>query len=246
MMVLAALPGFTQTTAMDFTKTDCDGTEHHLFQELEAGNVVVLEYIMLGCPSCIVASERIRQLIVPFEATHPGRVRQYMFGYIKYYTCAQLKSWQTDNNLSGTMFEDGSSQVGYYGGMGMPTIAIAAGNTHQILFVKVGFQDSDTTAIKAAIATGLQYNPQGIGDDLGGQGVRISPTLFTDRFTVTLPAVASGKVLVYDLSGREVAYRDFEATAEIRLGDLTLRSGIYLVVLKTSEGILGSMKVVRQ
>jgi len=246
LFVFASGRGVAQTTAMDFTRTDCDGAQHHLFQELNEGKVVVLEYIMLGCPSCIVASERIRELIAPFEASNPGRVRQYMFGFIKNYTCAQLKSWQNENNLSGTMFEDGSSQVGYYGGMGMPTIVVTATSTHQVLFVKVGFQESDTTAIKAAIATGLQYTPQGIGNDLSGQGIRIYPTLFTDRFSVSLPAVSSGRLMIFDLLGKEVAVRDFEAVSAFTVGDLNLRSGIYFAVLRTSEGILGSMKVIRQ
>jgi hypothetical protein len=169
-----------------------------------------------------------------------------MFGFIKNYTCAQLKSWQNENSLSGTMFEDGSSQVGYYGGMGMPTIVVTAASTHQVLFVKVGFQESDTTAIKAAIATGLQYTPQGIGNDLSGQGVRIYPTLFTDRFSVSLPAASSGRLMIFDLLGKEVAVRDFEAVSAFTVGDLNLRSGIYFAVLRTSEGILGSMKVIRQ
>ena len=115
-------------------------------RNLNDGKVVVLEYIMLGCPSCIVATEHISQLIVPFEAAHPGRVRQYMFGFIKNYTCAQLSQWKTDNNLEGTVFEDGSSQVGYYGGMGMPTIVVTATNNHTVLYRKLGFEPSDTTA----------------------------------------------------------------------------------------------------
>jgi hypothetical protein len=245
-LAFSAGRGVSQTTAMDFTRADCDGAEHHLYQELNEGKVVVLEYIMLGCPSCILASQKITELIGPFEATNPGRVKQYMFGFIKNYTCAQLKSWQSENTLSGTVFEDGSSQVGYYGGMGMPTIVVTANNTHQVLYVKVGYQESDTTAIKAAIATGLQYNPQGIGDDLSGQGVRIYPTLFTDRFNVSLPAAASGKLMIFDMLGREVAAQDFDATSAFTVGGLNLHGGIYFVVLKTSEGILGSMKMIRQ
>jgi hypothetical protein len=246
LMILTAARGFSQTTSMDFTRADCDGVEHHLYQELNEGKVVVLEYIMLGCSSCILATDQIKQLIEPFEASNPGRVKQYIFGFIKNYTCAQLKSWQTENDLRGTLFEDGSSQVGYYGGMGMPTIVVTAANTHQVLYKKVGFEPSDTTAIKTAIATGLQYNPQGLGDDLSAKGVSIYPTLFTDRLNVLLPYVSSGQLLVFDMLGKKVAIRDFEATSAFTVGGLDLKSGIYFVVLNTSDGILGSMKVIRK
>lgn len=245
-LALSAGRGVSQTTSMDFTRTDCDGVEHHLYQELDEGKVVVLEYIMLGCSSCILATDQIKQLIEPFEASKPGRVKQYIFGFIKNYTCTQLVSWQTENDLRGTLFEDGSSQVGYYGGMGMPTIVITANNTHQVLYKKVGFEPSDTTAIKTAITTGLQYNPQGIGDDLFSKGVRIYPTLFTDRFNVTLPSFSTGRILVFDLLGKEVATQDFTATTAFTVGGLNLKSGIYFVVLRTTDGILGSMKVIRQ
>jgi hypothetical protein len=245
-LLLAGLAGRGQTVSMDFTRNDCNGTEHHLYQELNDGRVVVLEYIMLGCSSCILASEQVRDLLAPFETTHPGRARQYIFGFIKNYTCSQLNSWQTENGLAGTIFEDGSSQVGYYGGMGMPTIVVTAGNTHQVLYKKLGFEPSDTTAIIAAIQTGLQYNPQSIGDDLRAKGVKIYPTVFTDQFSVSLPSTLSGSLELYNVLGRQVASKEFSATASFSMGGLNLDSGIYLVVIRTADGILGSMKVICQ
>ena len=246
MTAAAALSARSQTTSMDFTRTDCDGIEHHLYQELDEGKVVVLEYIMLGCSSCIIATEEVKKVIEPFETSNPGRVKQYIFGFIKNYTCTQLEAWQEEYNLRGTMFEDGSSQVGYYGGMGMPTIVVTATNTHQVLFRKVGFEMSDTTEIRNAIMAGLQYNPQAIGDDLRAKGIRIYPTVFTDRLHVTLPAPMSGKMQIFDLSGREVAVMEFGNTSSFEATGLSLRSGLYFVVLAGSEGIIGSMKLIRQ
>jgi hypothetical protein len=52
--------------------------------------------------------------------------------------------------------------------------------------------------------------------------------------------------MIFDMLGREVAAQDFDATSAFTVGGLNLHGGIYFVVLKTSEGILGSMKMIRQ
>ena len=35
---------FAQTTATDFTTNDCDGVSHHLFEELDNGDVIESSY----------------------------------------------------------------------------------------------------------------------------------------------------------------------------------------------------------
>ena len=49
---LFTILGFAQTTATDFTANDCGGTSHTLFTELNAGNVIVITWVM-PCSSCI-------------------------------------------------------------------------------------------------------------------------------------------------------------------------------------------------
>ena len=50
-----------QTTAQDWTKTDCNGISHQLFTELDNGNCVILAFDMLpSCSLCINAAYRIR------------------------------------------------------------------------------------------------------------------------------------------------------------------------------------------
>ena len=55
--------GFTgtqaQTTALDFTANDCAGMSHTLFSDLDAGNAVVIDLVMMGCPSCGPATQSI-------------------------------------------------------------------------------------------------------------------------------------------------------------------------------------------
>jgi hypothetical protein len=245
-ITFTALISFGQSVSMDFTRTSCDSTEHNLYQELNEGKVVVLEYIMLGCSSCILATDQITRLIGPFETAHPGRVKQYLFGFIKNYSCDQLDAWQAENHLGGTLFEDGSSQVGYYGGMGMPTAVVTATNNHTVLYKKLGFEPSDTTQIQAAIQAGLQYNPQGIGDNPDARKVRIYPSYFTTALNIELPAQLSGTVHLYDLTGNEAVMMSFSNMDRISMDGLDLKPGLYFVMVRSADGILGTGKAIRK
>src|SRR5688572_14430537 len=82
--VLSASIAFAQnpTVAMDFTANDCDGASHNLFSDLDAGNVVLMEFIMLDpCLSCVKARESLQPMFQQFEASHPGRFRIYTIGW---------------------------------------------------------------------------------------------------------------------------------------------------------------------
>ncbi len=48
---------YSQATAMDVEQNDCDGAYHHLFAELDAGNVIILDYVMLNCAPCILGTQ---------------------------------------------------------------------------------------------------------------------------------------------------------------------------------------------
>lgn len=235
-----------QTVAMDFTRTDCDGVDHHLFSELDAGKVVILDFVMLGCSSCIVATDALKQIAEPFDNTYPGRVQLYEFGYIKNYTCEQLLNWQTQYHLRGSVFEDGASQVGYYGGMGMPTIVVVATNNHTVLYKKQGYAPSDHDAIIAAITQGLQYSPQGIKDDLLSKGIAVYPTIFSEHFYVTNPLPEQIILNIYDIRGKRVMRQEIGNAGTMTVPGSSLMSGMYSIVAENSHGILGSIKVIKK
>jgi hypothetical protein len=135
-----------QTTAMDFTKTDCSGQSHHLYSELDSGYFVIMEFIMT-CNSCIAAGNAIEAMISDLQAEYPGRVKWYQFAYTNSYSCATMTNFKNTNGFTSSVFDQGATLVAYYGGFGMPTISVAAGSSHDVLFTDVGFSISDTTAI---------------------------------------------------------------------------------------------------
>ena len=157
-LILITTVSYTQvTTAENWTKTDCEGTEHTLFTELDAGNVVIMELVMLdGCVPCINAAHLMQPIIDQYNTNFENRIKWYTMGYNDTYTCEALITWKSDNEINcASQFEEGADQIEYYGGMGMPTIVIVGRNTHKVYFNEFGFVPADTVAFAEAIEYAL-------------------------------------------------------------------------------------------
>lgn len=140
-----------QTTAVDFNRTDCNGNKHHLFATLDSTQVVVLEFFMINCTPCITAGKTLEPMLSKLQTQYNGRVKSYKIGYTDSYTCQQVKDWVKTNSFNATPLDSGAAMVAYYGGFGMPSIIVVAGNKHEVLFNNQGFTTKDTTTIGGLI-----------------------------------------------------------------------------------------------
>jgi len=203
-ILLCASLSNAQTTAMDFTKNDCDGNPHHLFSELDSGNVIIMEFIMT-CSSCISAGHAIETMMSDLEIQFPGKVRLYQIAYTNSYTCATMQGFKTNNNFSSSVFDQGASLVAYYGGFGMPTVAIAAGSNHDVLYTNVGFAPTDTAQAGIAIRTFMTTLSS---NDLPGSVTSFTsfPNPGKDFLSVqlNLKSNSSVRLQLVDLSGKLV------------------------------------------
>ncbi len=146
------LPAISQpTTALDFSMIDCNGQFHNLYSELNSGNAIIMEFWMDGCAPCIVAGKALDSMYKELKATC-GKVRYYQTVFNDNSHCNVVLNWYNTNGFSSVPFDSGAAQVAYYGGFGMPTVAVAAGNTHQLLYLNNhGFPTGDTALVAAAI-----------------------------------------------------------------------------------------------
>ncbi|MEO8590714.1 MAG: T9SS type A sorting domain-containing protein [Flavobacteriales bacterium] len=221
-----------QTTALDFTANDCDGVSHHLFADLEAGNCVVIDLVMMGCPSCGPATQGISTNVIP-NSSDPSRVKFYSIGYTNSVTCSQILSWRTGLGLTHPVFAGMSAQTTYYGGMGMPTVIVLGGGyAHGVYYNELGYSASNNAAIIQAINDALA-DANGV-QELNTANVGVSPNPATDVLTVSGANWTNATVL--DLQGREVL------KARIGAGKLeiaTLPAGVYVVRLTDATGAKG-------
>lgn len=199
LLVVAFSTANGQTTALDFFADDCNGTLHHLFSELETGDVVVLDLVMMQCPDCAPATVQIAENVIP-NTTDPARVRFYSIGYTDDITCAQITDWAVAGGITHPAFAGMSEQTSYYGGMGMPTIVVLGGGSshavyYQHLGYAIGLNSIITNAIDQALldANGLEEN--------GAHRITLGPNPTTNTLNVGSSYVTAK---VTDLQGRSV------------------------------------------
>jgi hypothetical protein len=245
-LFLQATQAFSQTTAMDFTQDECEGLQHHLYSELDAGKVVILEFVMLNCATCIVGTQALENIIQPYENSHPGRIRIYSYGFLNSYTCEQITAWKNDNEFSHAVFNNGEEQVAYYGGMGMPTIVVVGTNNHNVFYKSIGYLPSMDDEITAALDSALLYNPTGIHENIPSDQFTIYPTVFSESININADReLAGSNVRVFDSFGRIVLTGEISGNGYLKLNAGNLPAGVYFARISGSKGVSEGIKLIR-
>jgi hypothetical protein len=149
---------FAQTTATDFTTNDCNGISHNLFSELDAGNVIVIAFVM-PCGPCETYSLPAYSAVQSFATSHPGRVHFYIADDYGTTACGTLNNFASNMPIS-TIFSSTDVIMTDYSdlGTGMPKVVVLAGSDHHIYYNKnddkINFPGVQT-AISDALSTPL-------------------------------------------------------------------------------------------
>lgn len=239
-----------QTTAADFQKPDCDGSNHHLFAELDSGYVCVLDFVMFDCAPCVTATNGLQTIHEQFKASHPGKVRFYSMGFLNFMSCNQMNSWKSINHYTHTMFSGESSQVEYYGGMGMPTIVILGGlAAHKVYYNHQGYSTSENAPIINAINLAISESITSGTHQLPGQEYfNAFPNPFGDALTITVQTAQATHLVLTDITGRQILRQAVpsgltDATLTLPAGQLP--AGLYFVSLMEGARQIGLRKVVK-
>jgi hypothetical protein len=159
----------------------------------------------MTCSPCVEAGISLEAMITDLEQEFPGKIRFFQFGYSSSYTCSTMISFKDSNNFHSVPFSDGSHIFPYYGGFGMPTIAVDAGTNHDILFSDVGFLNTDTTQISIAIRNFFAHLSV---NNISKTGINILsyPNPATNFLTLQMNLIRNSNVhiQVFDLNGKFV------------------------------------------
>jgi hypothetical protein len=143
---------YAQTTAKQLTGADCNGVNHDLYADLDAGKAVVVFFFMNSCGSCPPPAKKIQTMAKNVMNQYPGMVKGYVMPYNNSTNCTATLGWVNNNGLDlYAPFDSGASQVAYYGGFGMPTVVLLGGQDHRILFSTQSFVNGDTTIMRDSI-----------------------------------------------------------------------------------------------
>ena len=147
--------------ATDFTTNDCNGVTHNLYDSLDAGNVIVISWVM-PCSPCATYSLPAYSAVQSFATSHPGQVHFYMADDYANTTCASLSSWGDNYNMmNSTYFSTSDVNMNGYGVAGMPKVVVLGGQDHTVFYNKndanINFNDVQT-AISNALGSFVGTN----------------------------------------------------------------------------------------
>ncbi len=242
-LTLFAIHAKAQTTAQDWTKTDCNGINHHLYSELDSGNVVLLEFVMMDCAPCVTAAKNISPIIEKFKVSHPGKVRFYSMGYRESYDCEELNDWKQTNNLTHTILPGHKGAVEYYGGMGMPTVAVLGNGSRKIFYKKIGYSSAENAKIEAAINNALASTS--VAEQRNALNFNIYPNPSAGKLNINMGDVKAEIIQVTDIAGRQILTQVITGTNTPELNIEKLDAGMYRLNLISNGQLIGSKPFVK-
>lgn len=247
-LAFAAFNVSAQTTATNFTATDCNSVSHTLFDELNSGKVVVLVWVM-PCGMCNSGAKQAYDAAQSFATSNPGQVLYYLVDDLGDASCAQLASFATSNTIGPnnlTIFSNVGNLIkeSDYGGSGMPHVVVMGGNDHQIYFNKLNGQAADQPGITTAINSALTaLSVSSVANQIS---FSISPNPVNDKLTISY-AKAVKAITLMSINGqivREESYAKGMLNPSIDLGGLAI--GTYTVRVIDAEGKSGIQKITKQ
>jgi len=240
-LLLNGIMAIGQTTATDFTASDCSSGSHTLFTELNSGKVVVLVWVM-PCSMCISDAKAAYDAVQSFATSNPGKVIYWLSDDAGNTSCSALSSWASTNAIGTT----GSAYFGNtgnaideanYGGSGMPHVVVISGASHTIYYNQKN-GSSDGAAITSAINSAITATT-GVGNVANSVAVlSLFPNPAKDKISVNygLDNSTAVNVEVYDVVGKSVKTISFGEQASGQHSfdlnfDTKLSNGVYFLKL---------------
>lgn len=149
----ASVLAIAQTTAIDFTKKDCDGVSQNLYDILKQGNVAVLVYEH-QCPSCLEGMKTIKKVIDSNFATNDKIKILYLDNGAN--SCNATKKWVEKYAFPKGLYFKYANNFSTPYGEGMPVIVITAGNSHQIFFKSTSPAETEEGKVIIALNEALK------------------------------------------------------------------------------------------
>lgn len=234
-LTLLVTSGMFSQTATNFHAYDCAGTDHDLFNELDAGKVVVICWVM-PCAGCIGPALSGYTEVQNYDSSHPGRVLFYIADDYSNTSCSSVTTWAATNGMSGAdaIFSIPALDMDDYGGPGMPKTVVLGGTSHTIFFNENNTLNVSNlnNAINAALTTGIQESAT---QDLQ---MSVSPNPSSGNGTNLRYSLTTNEnvgLVIYNMLGAKVKEFSFEKQIagihETKLSLEALNNGIYFMKL---------------
>ena len=233
------IPAFSQTTATNFTASDCDGVSHDLFTELDAGKVVVMVWVM-PCATCLGPALAAHSAVQSYSVDHPGKVLFYLVDDFANTPCSTLKGWAFNNGMIGKdIFSDPAIDMANYGIYGMPKVVVlGGGSSHKIFYNNNYSAEGVGEAINEAL--GATATAEGVSTDLD---IKFFPNPARDVINVSYNLTQSSSLRLDIINASGVAEKSVVVGGkqaaglhEMQVDTKLLANGVYFLRLQTDLG----------
>jgi len=229
---------FAQTTATDFTTADCNGVTHNLFDSLDAGNVIVIAFVMPCGIDCEAYSLPAYSAVQSFAPTHTGRVHFYLADDYGTTACVTLSNFANNMPIS-TIFSSTSVIMSDYGFPGMPKVVVLGGSDHHIYFNK-NDDKINFSGVQTAIDSALNSFVASNSELVSAFQLNTFPNPIQDKLTVNYHLNKNEEVTleIIDLLGKKVRTMVVFNTPGAHTTDLNvneLPSANYILKMHTAE-----------
>ncbi|MFA7379110.1 MAG: T9SS type A sorting domain-containing protein [Bacteroidia bacterium] len=230
-----------QTTGMQFSGKDCNGNSVNLFDDLDAGKIVILHFFMPSCGSCPPPAQKIQAMANNINKTYSGKVKGYAFPFQNSTTCSYAATWVSSNGL-GTLYapmDSGAAQVAHYGGFGMPTVVVLGGTDHKVLFSTLSFSTSDTTEMRDKILAQINGTTGVAQLQSLVNSFTVFPNPTSNNISINLDLKETSNLIIdiIDLTGKQVVIIANEKQSGIvtkQFSTASLANGSYFVRLQVN------------
>ena len=227
-LLTLSLPSFSQS-ATNFTALDCNGNTHSLYDELDAGKVIVLTYF--GFPDYNAAES--------FSLSNPDQVLFYLIDDYANSTCQSITDWGTLNNMQNhTAFSSADISMSDYGTNGMPKVVVVAGSNHAVLYNK-----NDTNIEYEDVVTAISNGLNSVAiDEQQQKQLNISaypnPNTGTLAVSFFLNNNGESKLELFSVLGKKIQELDLNGCRQGENNEILLDLSMYIngtYILKLSS-----------
>ncbi len=233
----------TLTTAVDFTVTDVHGATHNLFNILNSGKYVCIDFFFTTCPPCIATVPYFKQTF-----TNYGCNTQDVFfisidngdtnAEVLAYEAAHVPGTPTFPSVSGND-GGGNAVVTAYGISAFPTYILIAPSKAIIEQDMWPISSAaDFTAFFAANSLTPKPCLSGITEENLANSISVFPNPAVDNLIIeTSNNEMVTAVKVYDVLGKMLINNNVNETARMELNVSDLEKGIYYMEITTASGV---------